>query len=191
MKKEKRELRQQIRDRLMGMDHSVYMERSANIHQRLFNTEEWKGAEVIGITLSIFPEVDTYGVIEKAWEYGKRVAVPKCLPEKKGLKFFLITDFNQVQKGYYGLYEPVEEKGKEVKKEQIQFLVVPGVVFSKKGNRIGFGGGYYDRFLQGYDGVTLSMAFEEQIVGDVPVEDHDKRVGMIVTERNVYYCNGN
>ncbi|WAA11465.1 5-formyltetrahydrofolate cyclo-ligase [Fervidibacillus halotolerans] len=188
MKNEKKKLRKAIRNILMDMDRSDYLKESRAIKKNLFETDVWKRSDIIGVTISIFPEVDTYALIEQAWKMGKTVAVPKCIPATKEMIFFQIQYFNELEKGYFGLFEPDEEKVEAIEKEKIQLLIVPGVVFSRNGHRIGQGGGYYDRFLQNFRGKRISLAFQDQIVDDIPVEKHDERVELIVTEKEVIDC---
>ncbi|WAA10414.1 5-formyltetrahydrofolate cyclo-ligase [Fervidibacillus albus] len=188
MKEEKARLRKIIRNKLMEMDRIVYEKRSHLIHNRLYSTDIWHEAEIIGITLSMFPEVDTFAIIEEGWRKGKTIAVPKCVPATRELQFFRIQNLNEVEKGYFGLLEPNEERTEAIEREKIDLLIVPGIVFSTTGYRIGHGGGYYDRYLQNFDQQTVSLVFEEQIVDQLPVEMHDERVEMIVTERDVIDC---
>lgn len=185
---EKKEMRKQIREKLATLSKAEYDRKSDFIAKNLFETEEWKQSKIVGLTISIFPEVDTYRIIEKAWEEGKRIAAVKCIHESKGLEFYVIDDFSQVEKGYFGLLEPVPEKTGKVHKESIELLMVPGLAFTPKGFRLGVGGGYYDRYLPGFKGKTISLAFEEQIVNHLPLEEHDYKVKVVVTEKEVIYC---
>ena len=177
-----------MRTILKGLSKEVYNEKSARIANNLFQTDEWKQAKTIGITISIFPEVDTYSIIHKAWEEDKQVAVVKCVPKTRSMDFYVIESFDQTEKGYSGLIEPLPEKATKIEPSQIDLIFVPGVAYSKAGFRLGFGGGYYDRFLPTYNGPTLSLAFEEQIVPEVPVEEHDFKVQKIVSEKEVIEC---
>jgi 5-formyltetrahydrofolate cyclo-ligase len=185
---EKIELRKQIRNKLSTLSKEDYERKSEWIARNLFETEIWSKSTIIGITISLFPEVDTYGIIEKAWEDGKQVAVVKCVPDTKGLDFYLIHDFTQVEKGFYGLIEPDPQKTEKVLKEDLQLLIVPGLGFTKNGFRLGVGGGYYDRYLPDFKGRKISLAFEEQIVDYIPIEEHDYRVEVVVTEKEVIDC---
>lgn len=185
---DKKTLRKQVRDKLRSLTMEQYEEKSKKIAEQLFQLQEWKKANCIGITISIFPEVNTYPIIEKAWEQGKNVAAVKCVPETRGLEFYQINDFTQVEKGFYGLYEPVVEMTIKVDPKDIQLVIVPGLAFTNEGKRLGVGGGYYDRFLPMYKGKTVSLAFDEQLLEDIPVEPHDWYVQKVVGERNVYHC---
>lgn len=179
---EKKEMRKTMIGQLKQMERLQYEQHSRAIHDRLFADPLFQQAETIGITVSAFPEVDTLELIERAWREGKKVAVPKCKAKTRQMDFRLITDFEQLEVVYMELREPIESVTESVSSASIDFLLVPGVIFSEKGYRVGFGGGYYDRFLVNYQGITRSLAFDLQLRTDVPVEAHDLPVGGIYTE---------
>ncbi|MED4204411.1 5-formyltetrahydrofolate cyclo-ligase [Neobacillus mesonae] len=182
---DKNTIRKQVKDTLSQLSKPLYEDYSYKIACRLFEEEEWQKADVIGVTVSMPPEVDTYQIIRKAWETGKTVVVPKCVPKEKKLSFRTLTEFSQLESVFYGLLEPVPTLTTEVSPEQIGLLIVPGLAYTKAGYRIGFGGGYYDRFLTNYNGNTVSLAFKEQMISDFPVEKYDLPVGKIITPNDV------
>ncbi|CEG27863.1 5-formyltetrahydrofolate cyclo-ligase [Bacillus sp. B-jedd] len=184
---EKRIIRNEMINRLKLIDGETYKDLSARIAGRLFEQPEWVNAKVVGITISRPPEVDTYAIISQAWLEGKMIAVPKCFPANRNMDFRYLTDFSQLESVYYGLKEPKEEMTGLALKEDIDLLIVPGVAFSTNGFRLGFGGGYYDRFLAGYSGKTVSLAFSCQLIDKLPVEVHDIPVGRIITEQRVIH----
>ena len=174
-------VRNQVKDSLSQLSKPLYEDFSFKIAGRLFEDEDFKKAKVIGITISKQPEVDTYKIIRKAWELGKQVVVPKCHPKEKRLTFRTLMEFSQLESVYYGLLEPIEALTTEVSADKIDLLIVPGLAFTMEGHRLGFGGGYYDRYLPNYFGKTLSLAFKEQIIPQFPVEEHDIPVLKIIT----------
>jgi 5-formyltetrahydrofolate cyclo-ligase len=135
-------------------------QKEEQIYQKLFASASWKNAQVIGLTLSGPFELDTHPIIEKAFEEGKKVAAPKTLP-KRQMAFFLIEKDSVFTVSAFGVKEPPETR--HIPPEEIELLIVPGVVYSEKGYRIGFGGGYYDRYLEKYTGKTCSLVFQEQL----------------------------
>ncbi|CAH0316928.1 5-formyltetrahydrofolate cyclo-ligase [Peribacillus sp. Bi96] len=185
MRENKKMLRQEVRSRLRELTKEDHEELSNRIAENLFSLEEWKKAKTIGITISIPPEVPTVRIIEQAWSEGKEVAVPKCDPEKKTMEFKKISSFNQLESVYSGLLEPVSETAKALK-EELDVLIVPGLAFTREGYRLGFGGGYYDRYLSFYRGVTMALAYELQIMDELPIEVHDKAVGKLITPTKVF-----
>lgn len=185
----KKAIRSQMKEKLSELPKPLYESYSCQIASNLYQTAAWKDAEMIGITISRFPEVDTAPIIKKAWEAGKKVAVPKCYPKEKILSFRILNDFSQLESVFYGLLEPAVEKTTEAETKAIDLLIVPGLAFTNEGYRIGFGGGYYDRFLCHFSGKTLSLAFPMQLVGQFPIDRHDIPVSKIITTDKVITVN--
>ncbi|WP_080845096.1 5-formyltetrahydrofolate cyclo-ligase [Cytobacillus gottheilii] len=182
----KKEIRRHIRNKLAQLSEEQYVERSKMIAQKLFQQPVWMRAKCIGITISLQPEVDTYLIIEKAWEEGKTVTVPKCEPKERKMTFRAITDFKQLERVYFDLLEPIEAQTKAKKADEIDLLIVPGLAFTEQGVRLGVGGGYYDRYLAHYKGETVALAFNEQIVKTLPVDVYDQSIKRIITDELVF-----
>jgi 5-formyltetrahydrofolate cyclo-ligase len=159
-----------------------------SIHDSLFQTPQWRAAKQVALTISTGWEIPTEKIIEQAWEQGKKVGVPKCNPLTKQMQFRMIEHFSQVEKGYANLYEPIEETTSEMKKETIDLMIVPGICFDRRGFRIGYGGGFFDRYLVNFRGNTLSIAFSFQVLPEVPHLPHDLPVEKIVTEKEMIHC---
>lgn len=189
MNNEKELIRKQIMDELAKIEKPQYEHDSYEIAQLLFQDTIWKEATTVGITISKSPEVDTYQIIRKAWEEGKQVVIPKCLPKKKEMVFRTLTKFNQLESVYYGLLEPIEAMTKEVSANEIDLIIVPGLAFTENGYRIGFGGGYYDRYLANYLGQTISLVFTPQLVAELPIEEHDIPVNKIIAVKKAEKMN--
>lgn len=185
--KDKEAIRKRMKEKLSALSKPMYEHLSYLIAQRLFQDSDWNQADTIGITISKPPEVDTFQIIRKAWEEGKKVVIPKCHPSTKTMTFRSLSAFSQLESVYYGLYEPIESLTEQVLPEEINLLIVPGIAFSKEGYRIGFGGGYYDRYLQQYKGNTLSLAFHMQIFDTLPFEKHDIPIEKIITEKETIF----
>ncbi|MFD1864078.1 5-formyltetrahydrofolate cyclo-ligase [Planococcus chinensis] len=174
--------RKKVLEELAKMSPEEHHEKSRRIISNLMNDPAFIAADIIGLTISSFPEVDTKELIRSIWASGKKAAVPKCLPKSRGMDFYIIEDWNQLEVVYMHLQEPKTDEAQFVPPHGIGLMVVPGVVFSKDGYRIGFGGGYYDRYLAGYTGETRSLAFDVQLAEAIAEEPHDVPVGGIYTE---------
>jgi 5-formyltetrahydrofolate cyclo-ligase len=185
---EKKIVRNQIRQKLHSMPKSSYEKRSSLIAQNVRKLKEWEEAKLIAITISNFPEVDTRRIIENAWMDGKKVAVPKCEPKSKTMHFRKLESFEQLERVFFGLWEPILDKTELVEDTDIDLMFVPGLAFNRKGYRLGFGGGYYDRYLSKYSGITVSLAFSDQLLDNIPVESHDLPVDKIITPNEVIVC---
>lgn len=181
--KDKKNLRKRIQDKLSTITKQDYEHYSYMIAKKLYEETLWQEATTIGITVSKMPEVDTYQIIRKAWDEGKKVVIPKCSPKNKTMEFRTLTAFNQLESVYYGLLEPKPGMTEGVTPDEIDLLIVPGLAYTRRRFRLGFGGGYYDRFLKMYNGRTISLAFHMQLVEDIPVEEHDLPVEKIITDR--------
>ncbi|NYE05036.1 5-formyltetrahydrofolate cyclo-ligase [Bacillus niacini] len=182
---EKKLIRKEMKERLTLLSKPYYEHYSTKIANTLYIDPDWLNAQVIGITISKEPEVDTYQIIRKAWEVGKEVVIPKCNPNDKTLTFRKITEFSQLESVFYGLLEPIIEETIVVEPGDIDLLFVPGLAYTREGFRLGFGGGYYDRYLTMYNGKTLSLAFHFQVIPQVPIETHDIPVSKIITNDEV------
>lgn len=186
---DKGQIRKDIQEKLQAVPKDVLKKWASEIAKNLYNTDDWKRADTIAITISRGTEVDTKVIIEKGWEQGKVIVVPKCEPTTKGMTFRVLESFDQLEVVYYGLLEPKENETKAVSSCEINLILVPGLAYNQKGYRIGFGGGYYDRFLSKYDGRTAALAFQEiQLVEELPLEEYDIPVNMIITNEQVILC---
>lgn len=153
---------------------------ACQIHLReseLYRQNRW-----IYLYLSYNHEVDTLHLLKLLWEDGKRVAVPKV--SGKDMQFWEICSFEECAPGTYGILEP-EKSGEPVTEPGLMLL--PGLAFDKKGGRLGYGGGFYDRYLSVHDGiVTVALAYECQMVEAVPAEKHDRKVDYVLTRKGIF-----
>lgn len=182
----KNELRDVYKKKLFSQSNDSRELNSKRISENLFTQPEWIHANIIGLVLSKKFEVDTINIIKQAWKEGKKVAIPKCIPKGRKMEFYIFTSFEQTEVVYYGLQEPIVEQTEFIASESIDTIVVPGLAFSKEGSRLGFGGGYYDRYLSTYGGNMLALVYECQLSDEIPMEEHDIVIPKIITENNVY-----
>lgn len=152
---------------------------------QLIHSDMWKNASSIGVTISQGLEWDTKAIIDAAWKANKQVSVPKCDPATKGLTFYRFTTYEQLEVVYYNLKEPNPAKSQSTKKSMIDLLIVPGLLFDESGYRIGFGGGYYDRFLTDFTNETVSLVSKAQLVEEIPMETFDLPVHHLITEDGI------
>ncbi|WP_017755786.1 5-formyltetrahydrofolate cyclo-ligase [Calidifontibacillus oryziterrae] len=185
---QKQLLRKMMKEKIENMTEDLYKAWSDKIANSLYSLNEWKDAETVGITISRDKEVYTRSIIEKGWELHKKIAIPKCDPVGREMTFRIIESFEQLEVVYSQLEEPIEDKTTMVIPQELDLLIVPGLAFTTKGHRLGFGGGYYDRFLSKYKGKTISLAFDLQLIDAIPMEDHDRTIGMIITNEQVILC---
>lgn len=147
-------------------------------------------AKEIWCYVSMGKEVCTEQILVSAWRAGKRTAVPK-VTGKREMKFYYIESLNDLETGAFGILEPKEEKkGADCCLEKSDLLMlVPGVSFDPAGRRIGYGGGFYDTYLQKMEGChTFGLAFEVQMADQIPAEAHDIRMEYVMTEKRCWKC---
>ena len=153
----------------------------------------YREAGMIMFFLNFRSEVETGEMVEKNLARGGRVIIPKMVPEKRELIPSELLDCeNDLVSGFFGVPEPHPEALRPVDPRQIDLLIVPGVAFDLQGNRLGYGGGYYDRFFERLrPGVPLvALTFELQLVEEVPVESWDRPMDWLVTERRAIHTAG-
>ncbi|NPC93313.1 5-formyltetrahydrofolate cyclo-ligase [Bacillus sp. WMMC1349] len=184
----KRFLRNTMRSKLEQLTDQEFQEKAEAIHQALFQSKAWKESSVIALTISRKLEIPTKPIIKRAWQEGKVVCIPKCFPETHDMHFRCFKNENELEVVYFGLLEPIMNKTELVSQEDIDFILVPGICFDRNGYRIGYGGGYYDRYLSSYRKKTASLAFQCQMIDQVPHEKHDIPVDQIFTEGVTLIC---
>lgn len=122
----------------------------------------------------------------KAWEQEKRVAVPKCDPYSHTMDFHTITSFTDLEKVNFPFFEPKVGQTKKAYPHTIDLLIVPGLVFDYEGYRIGYGGGYFDRYLQHFSNAAVSLALACQVIPQIERESFDQKVNKLITEGMSY-----
>lgn len=159
---------------------------SNRVIQHICNSEEYTKADVVFTFVSMGAEVNTYPLIERAWMDGKKVAVP--IAKKGGKMYFVpISSLSELKKSTFGVMEPQKEETEAIVPSENDLFLVPGSVFDEKGNRYGYGGGFYDRYFQKYPDVyKIGVAFSFQVVPfSLQMDVYDIPVDCIVTEKGL------
>ena len=180
----------EIRKQLLSLRNSLSTEEmktsSGEIVDRLMRIEEIRNASTLMAFLSFGSEVDLDELIRWGWREEKQVVVPFCRPESREMTACRIDGFDELETGHYGIREPKEGLLRPVEGGEIEAILVPAVAFDRRGYRVGYGGGYYDRFLPAApQAAKIGVAFSSQIIEKIPVDAHDLPVDMIVTESEV------
>lgn len=164
--------------------------KSSEIVNRLLKQPDIIKAKNIFTYVSFRSEVDTHCMIDSFLAKGKVVSVPLSDMKKKIINPFIIKSLeNDLVPGVFGILEPDLGKIDPVIADKIDIVIVPGAAFSENGCRIGYGGGFYDRFLQNRSITSYALAFDFQLVDEVPFDpEFDMKVDYIVTERRVIEC---
>lgn len=177
----KKELRQTVLNQMKKLSGKEKEQADNWLTQRLLSSAAYQKAQVIATYLSMPHEVATLAFIKQAQLDGKRVLVPKTYGQ--GRMIFVDYDENCLQKSSFGLLEPTSDDA--VDKTDIDLIHVPGVAFNSQGFRIGYGGGYYDRYLDDYEGTSVSTIYQIQQADFTPAQ-HDVAVKeLIMYETNL------
>jgi 5-formyltetrahydrofolate cyclo-ligase len=173
-----------------NLDSILRAEKSTLIAQRCMSLELFRNAQCVFVYISVRSEVQTHAILTAALEQRKTVCVPLIDPEKQEMHACVIRDPSRdLHPGILGIPEPDRLTCPTVPACDIDCALVPGLAFTEQGYRIGYGGGFYDRFLNEWPGFSCALAFEEQIVSSLPFDpDHDVAVGHIITEQRDINC---
>lgn len=159
--------------------------RSERVIARLAGREAYRLAGCIACYVSVRNEVHTHSLIDFARVSGKRVAVPVALPNRM-LVHREIRSLAELKPSTLGLLEPSGETSRVVPPEAFDVIVVPGLAFDRAGNRIGFGAGYYDRFLSLTPAIKIGLAFDFQLFDRLPADDRDVAMDLVITESEIH-----
>lgn len=187
----KKLLRKDILDARKSMDPVDVSVKSDSVADALFDSEFYKDSKVIMAYIDFRNEVKTERFIKQAVADGKRVVIPISVVETRQLILSEIIDYDsELESGAYGILEPRPECIREVDPLEVDLVLVPGVAFDEKGFRIGYGAGYYDRFLERVRPSIpkVALAFELQMVEDACPDDHDFPVEYVITENRIVTC---
>jgi len=180
----------EIRRRILKLRNAMPREEiaaaSLEIVKKLTEMEEIRRASTLMVFLSFGSEVHTDDLISWGWDAGKRIVVPLCCPETRELMPCRIDGLDELETGHYGIREPKASHLQPVLQREIDAVLVPAVAFDRRGCRVGYGGGYYDRFLPGCpQAAKIGAAFARQIIAAIPADPYDVTVDRIVTEKGV------
>ncbi len=184
----KNELRKNVIAWRNALTPQEVKEKSAAIASRVLKLKEYRSAKTIMAYIDFRNEVQTSEIIVDAMQHGKRVVVPVTDVRNKQLILSLLKNYPEdLAPGTWGIPEPKPELVQPVAPDEIDLVIVPGVAFDTVGNRLGYGGGYYDRFLPQTrkDAVLISLAYELQIRPNVYPDEHDMPIHILVTEDRV------
>jgi 5-formyltetrahydrofolate cyclo-ligase len=187
----KKELRKKIIDLRDQLSPEEIIEKSSLIADSLYSLPAYLKANTVMFFIAFGSEVDTKAMLEETISRGKLALAPKALPKTRELIPSQIIDWEQdLAPGSYNIPEPREDKLRPLEPDKIDLLIVPGVAFDQKGNRLGYGGGYYDRFFPLLKPGTplVALVFDLQLQPDIPVDEWDRRVDCIITEKRVISC---
>jgi len=148
------------------------------IFNKIVSLKEYKQSKLILTYVSLKEEVDTIKLIKYSLEEGKRVAVPKC--EGNDIIFYYIYTLEDLEEGNFGILEP--KTNEVVNKFDNSICIIPGIAFDKENNRLGYGKGFYDRFLENYKGIKIGLTYRECICDKIDTDENDVKMDMIIKD---------
>ncbi len=187
----KKDIRKTMTEKRESLSKESVQQKSHSIQQRLIEMSVWKDAMHMMIYLDFRNEVKTDSLIRSFLQQGRHVYIPVTNPKNYRLTVSELKDPEQdLQVANFGLLEPKKEALRPSDPKKLDLIIVPGVAFDRDGYRVGFGAGYYDRFLPQVrdDAVLLSLVYDFQLMPQVPRESHDIAVDWIVTESELIQC---
>lgn len=191
--KTKDDFRKLVREQRLMLGIENINELSEIIVDEYCSLDCYKNAEVIMPYYSKEYEINTMNLIKRALADGKKVAIPKLFVDDIGVDYMLFVSIDEntkFEKGKYDLTEPVSTDTYYPEKDKKIEYIMPGLAFDLKGSRIGYGGGYYDRYLSNFDSYDnihkVALAFDFQIFDELPCDEHDKKYDMIISENRYY-----
>lgn len=189
-----REEKQALRGELLALRRSIAgrEEKDAALCRQVAATQEWRQSGQVLFYLSTPEEAGTWQLVDWALRQGKEALAPVCGPGEGEMAFFQFHSLSQLRRGRWGIVEPdpqacVPVKGLPAKEA---LCLVPGIAFDYAGRRLGYGKGYYDRFLAAarYHIKTMGLCYQAFFRDILPGESHDERVGLVATEAGVFPC---
>jgi len=187
---EKHQLRKLLFDERGKYSKKEVSRNSTIITQKVFELEEFYQAKIISTYLGRDDEVQTIDIISKSWSAGKVVMVPVVDTARASIYFSRLTDLTHLSKGQYNILEPRIERISVLPLTSADVIIVPGLGWDAQGHRLGHGRGFYDRALKSVAArsITVGLAFEWQVLENIPTEVHDRPVDLIITENRVITC---
>ena len=178
----KRDSRKRVLENRNELTDTEWEKKSHCIYENVVTHPFFLECDAIYCYVDYRHEVGTRTIIEHAWKLGKKIAVPKVNGDE--MDFYYIQSFEDLQEGFKGILEPKQTHHAD---DENVLLIMPGAAFDAKCNRIGYGKGYYDKYLQVHPNVkTIAIAFELQMVETIPVEAYDICPDIIITEEKTY-----
>jgi 5-formyltetrahydrofolate cyclo-ligase len=183
----KNSIRKEILKKRDDIPQKIKTDKNAIIKKRLFSLHEFMNAEIVCFYASFRSEVETLTMIKESLAMGKRVVLPKVQIKGRRVALCEIKDINELSTGHMGIPEPTLLNEHALLIDEVDLIVIPGVAFDYSGNRLGYGGGYYDMLLaqRKKKAPIIALAYEEQLVDEIPSEPHDIKVDMIITDKRL------
>lgn len=178
----KSELRQKYRSLRQSMPPEIKKQKDEAIAKQVSRLWQYQRNSILLIYVSTAIEVDTIGIIQQAWADGKRVAVPRCVPDTRNMEFYYIDSLEDLSPGMFGVLEPQANQDRLYEEKHAGLCIVPAFSYDWRGFRLGYGKGYYDRFLSRFEGNMVGICYSDCVQRTLPHGRYDRPVELLVTE---------
>lgn len=189
IRKHKTEIREYYIGKRRDIDDATKTEKDAKVSANMIASATYRYADTLLLYMPKADEINIIPIAEAGLAAGKRVAFPRCNPDDRSMVFHFVSSLDELEKSTYGLLEPPAGfpafDTAECEKHNV-VCIVPGIVYDRKGYRIGYGGGYYDRYLSSFGGTKVGVAYSDFIANSVPHGRFDLAVDVLMTERGIY-----
>jgi len=184
----KNKIRAEFKQKRREMTKDEVFEKSKVASEYFMESSLYKSADVLMLYMPLYNETDTSYIINSAYNDGKKIVFP-VTDEKSGeITAFEAENGTSFKKGAFSVNEPIDSV--KVQEEEIDTVIVPGIAFTKKGGRVGFGKGCYDRFLKKCNAVKIGFCYEKQICEEFTQDTHDIKMDFLITEKGIIKCKG-
>lgn len=181
----KKKMRAEIKEKRAGMPEALKASYDRKICNKLLNLWSVRERETFLCYVSTPIEVDTLAFINSLLSAGKRVAVPRCIDGKSEMNFYYINSLEELSSGAFGVLEPEANPEKLLTETENTICIVPAFMFDKNGFRLGYGKGYYDRYLSRYKGMTIGICYDENITDELFHGKYDRAVDLVLSEKRI------
>lgn len=181
----KKEMRARAKEMRRSMSPEIKQSLDRKIKNKLLNLWAVREAHTVLCYVSTEIEVNTRGLITDLLKMGKRVAVPRCESDNGDMDFYYINSLSELSSGSFGVEEPDPQKNIMVGQTEGSVCIVPAFMFDKNGYRLGYGKGYYDRYLSRYKGATIGVCYSENLQQELYHGKYDRAVELVVTDREI------
>ena len=187
IKEYKQTLRKSCREKRENLPLDVKKEADSKIAVNIRRLKEYPVSKTILIYMSTPIEVDTTEIIKNAWADGKRVAVPRCIPNTRDMEFHYIESLEELSPGSFSVLEP-SESNPIVTDFSGCLMIVPGMRFDMNGYRIGYGKGYYDRYMVRFEGISVGICYADELRPFMYHGKYDRAVNIVLTDKKIKTC---
>ena len=186
----KKKLRKLMLEKRNALLQSDIIDKSHEISKKLITQSFFHTSKIVLAYISINNEPDTQAILQTAWQLEKQILVPVCQPLTNTILISKLENMQELEEGHFHILEPKKEYLRPLNPSIVDLCILPGTAFDKNGYRLGYGSGYFDRFLPllRSDCLKIALSYDYQILDTIPHESHDIPVDIIITEKTIYYC---